>query len=60
MSKRRYLVALVGTTAAVAIGAGAAGAASGSKAAPTRSAAPRSQTARHSGNCPNMGSTHAA
>ena len=47
MPNRRYLLALAGTTAVVAIGSGVAAAATGSKTtttAPSKSAAPRSPT----------------
>jgi len=51
MRKRRYLLALVGTTAALAVGTGAAAAATAAK--------PHHRSVRHStshsGNCPNMG-----
>ncbi|HEY5319003.1 MAG TPA: hypothetical protein VIJ20_13530 [Solirubrobacteraceae bacterium] len=61
MRSRRYLLSAVGTTAVIAIGAGAAGAATGSKTTPSRSAAPKAahstrRFAPRSGNCPNMGS----
>jgi hypothetical protein len=50
MRKRRYLLALVGTTAALAVGAGAA------IASPHHSSHARRSHTSHSGTCPNMGS----
>lgn len=62
MRSRRYLLSVLGTTAVVALGAGAATAATGSKGATSRSAAPRTMKhyTRHSGNCPGMGAGHSS
>jgi hypothetical protein len=66
MRNRRYLLALVGTAAAIAGGAGAAAAASTNSTTATHKTAPRSQAARRyhamprAGHCPHMGAGHAS